>query len=96
MQIQFTGLNMEVTAALKTFTENKFERLEKLADNITSVQITFDVDKLRQIVEAKLHIPGSEIHARAESENMYKAIDALISKLTTQIKKHKEKVTDHR
>ena len=44
-----------------------------------------------QIAEARLHIPGSEIFAKASSDNMYKSIDLLIEKITKQIDKYREK-----
>jgi len=38
---------------------------------------------------------GADLHANAENEDMYAAIDALVDKLDRQVKKHKEKMTDH-
>jgi putative sigma-54 modulation protein len=38
---------------------------------------------------------GGTIHADATAEDMYAAVDALIDKLDRQVKKFKEKVTDH-
>jgi putative sigma-54 modulation protein len=53
------------------------------------------VEKLRHKAEATMHITGGNIFADAEQENMYAAIDALVDKLDRQVKKHKEKMTDH-
>lgn len=96
MQIQFTGHNVEITPALHEFTEQKFKRLFRHADKITSIHVTFDIDKIRQIAEATLFMPGTQIHARSESDDMYKTIDDLIDKLVKQLTKHKEKLTNHR
>jgi putative sigma-54 modulation protein len=90
-QIQYTGHNIEVTAVLRDFIANKFKRLNRHAAVITSTHIILTVDKLRQIAEAKLHIPGSEVYAEAESEDMYKTIDLLVDKLVRQLKKYKDK-----
>lgn len=95
VQIQFTNLGNEVSEQLETFTAEKFSRLEKLTTGITSIHVTFDVKKLRHIAEADVHIPKSDIHAKAESEDMYKTVDFLVDKLTKQLKKHKEKLTEH-
>jgi putative sigma-54 modulation protein len=35
------------------------------------------------------------LHADAEADDMYAAIDALVDKLDRQVRKHKEKITDH-
>ena len=96
MQITFTGHRMDVTSALKTFTENKFEKLERHFDQITAIHVIFDVEKLRQIAEASILIAKDKLHASAESEDMYTAIDLLVDKLNRQLIKHKEKIQDHR
>jgi putative sigma-54 modulation protein len=94
MNINFTGHNVEVTDALRQFTTDKLSKLSRHYDNITSVRVIFDVEKLSQIAEATVHIPKHEIFARAEATDMYGAIDLLTDKLVTQIKKHKEKERD--
>jgi putative sigma-54 modulation protein len=53
------------------------------------------VEKLRHKAEATMHISGGDIFAEAVEENMYAAIDGLVDKLDRQLKKHKEKITDH-
>lgn len=96
MKITFKGHRVEVTSSLKSFTEEKLNKLERHFDKITSINVTFDVEKLRQIAEATILISKGEIHACAESENMYNAIDLLVDKLDKQLMKHKEKKLDHR
>lgn len=91
MQLNFTGRNVDVTPALKTYSSEKFQRLERRDDGITHVNITFHLENVTHIAEATLHLRGTEIHATAKADDMYKAIDELIDKLVTQITKHKEK-----
>jgi putative sigma-54 modulation protein len=96
MQLHFTGRNIDVTPALKTFAQEKFQRLQHRHENINSVNVILLVEKLDHIAEATLHIDGTDIHAKAESKDMYTAIDLLIDKLLAQVTKIKEKHTDHR
>jgi putative sigma-54 modulation protein len=93
LPIQFTGHNVEITETLRDFATNKLTRLKRHADRITSLHVIFNVDKLLQKAEAKLHIPGNEIYASAESDDMYKAIDILVDKLIRQLEKHRGKVS---
>lgn len=95
MQISFTGHNVDVTPALRSFTEDKFGKLERHFDKITAINVVFNVEKLAQIAEATVFIAKNELHARAESENMYTAIDELMDKLDRQLIKHKEKIRTH-
>lgn len=93
MQINFTGHQLEITPPLKEFTLNKFDKLQRHFDKITSINVTFDVEKIRQIAEATLYVSKGEIHASAEALDMYTAIDSLVDKLDRQLLKHKEKLT---
>jgi putative sigma-54 modulation protein len=96
MQINFTGHHLEVTDALKAFTEEKLHKLERHFDRITAIHVTFNVEKLRQVVEATVLIVKGDLYASAESDSMYTAVDELIGKLDKQLIKHKEKIQDHR
>lgn len=96
MQINITGHRLEVTPALRAFTEEKFDRLERHFDHITAVHVVFDVEKLRQIAEATVHVSKGELHASSEHEDMYAAIDDLVDKLNRQLMKHKGKLLGHR
>ena len=96
MQINFTGHGVEVTASLKTFTQEKFDRLIRHFDKITAIHVIFNVEKLNKIAEATILIAKGELHASATSEDMYVAVDELIHKLERQLIKHKEKTSDHR
>lgn len=96
MNTQMTGHHMEITPALREFTEKKLARLKPHGDSITSLHITFNVDKHSKIAEGKIVVPGQTIHAKAQDENMYNAIDSLVSKLSRQLIKYKEKQSAHR
>lgn len=96
MEINFTGHHVDVTPALKAFTQEKLGKLERHFDRIKAIHVTFNVEKLRQIVDATVHIVRGEVHASSESENMYTSIDELVDKLDRQLIKHKEKISDHR
>lgn len=91
MQLHFTGRNLEITPALKSFATEKFQKIEKRDSSITNVNVIFQVENVTHIAEATLHLNGAEIHASAKAEDMYSAIDTLVDKLVGQITKHKEK-----
>lgn len=95
MQLNLTGHHIEVTPALKSYVESKFERIERHFDHMTNVHIILSVEKDWQIAEATIHVNRGTIHADDKHEDMYAAIDGLIDKLDRQIKKHKEKLTNH-
>lgn len=96
MQINVSGLKVDVTPALRSYVESKFERILRHFDHLHDVSVTLGVEKLTHKADATLHAAaGKIIHAEAIAEDMYAAIDALADKLDGQIRKHKEKLTDH-
>ena len=94
MELQLTGRKFEITPALKEFTTEKFQRLEKF-NKISMINVVFQLEKATHIAEATLHLNGVEIHASAKSDDMYNAIDELVDKLFIQVKKQKDKMADH-
>lgn len=94
MQITITGHQLEVTDALREYVNNKFSRLERHFDKITSIRVTMGVEKINKTVDATILIAGGDVNANAEHEDMYAAIDLLIDKLDRQLIKHKEKQVD--
>ncbi len=96
MQISITGHHVDITPALKSYVDSKFERLERHFDQVTNVHVVLSVEKVRQKAEANMHLNGTDIFADAVDEDMYAAIDALVDKLDRQVKKYKEKITSHR
>jgi putative sigma-54 modulation protein len=95
MQLNVTGHHVEITPALHDYVSDKLGRLERHFDHVTNVHVVLSVEKLRHKAEATFSITGNNLFANAEEEDMYAAIDALADKLDRQIKKHKEKLTDH-
>ena len=91
MQISITGQHLEITPALKQYVTEKLQRISRHLSGITQVHAVLSVDKLQQIAEAKINVPGGQLFAKAVAEDMYAAIDALVDKLDKQAIKHKEK-----
>jgi putative sigma-54 modulation protein len=94
MQVNISGHQLDVTDALRNYVGEKLGRLERHFDKISSVHVIMEVEKLKQKVEATLHVAGKEVYALAEHQDMYAAIDLLIDKLDRQLIKHKEKQLD--
>ena len=79
MQINIHGVGVKVTDSLRDYVNDKFKRLERKGDIITSISVT-------------LTVAGGNLHAEHEAESMYPAIDGLIDKVDGQLVKYKEKL----
>jgi putative sigma-54 modulation protein len=96
MQITVSGHHVDVSPALRDYVSSRFQRLERHSDNLTDAHVVLSIEKLRQKAEATLRLAGANVFADAVDDDMYAAIDALADKLDRQIKRHKERRTDHR
>ena len=95
MQINLTGHHVEVTPALREYVNRKFGRVVRHFDHVTSARVILTVEKQSSKAEASLHVSGADLFANASHHDMYAAIDLLADRIDSQVRRHKEKLTDH-
>ena len=95
MQLNLTGHHVDITEPMRDYVQSKLVRIERHFDHVTVVHCILTVDKLRHRAEATVNVAGGQLFAEAIEENMYAAIDGMADKLDRQVRKHKEKLTDH-
>jgi putative sigma-54 modulation protein len=92
MNLNLSGHHLDITPAIRDYVINKLDRVSRHFDHVIDVNVILSVDKLRQKVEANVHVRGRDLHAEAIDEDMYAAIDLLADKLNRQVLKHKERM----
>jgi putative sigma-54 modulation protein len=95
MQPNITGHHVEITPALRTFVNDKMQRISRHFDHVISLNIVLTVEKHRNEAEATLHTAGKSLFATASNDDMYAAIDDLVDKLDKQVMRHKERRSNH-
>lgn len=95
MHPTITGHHIEVTPALRDRVATKMEKLKRHFDHVTDIHVVLTVEKQRHEAEATVNVSGAKLYASSVQDDMYAAIDGLIDKLDRQIKKHKEKLSNH-
>ena len=95
MQIELTGHHIEITDSLRGYVNEKMARLERHFDKVSNIHVVLVVENVRNKAEATVHMSGNDIFANCTESDMYAAIDGLVDKLDRQVKKHKEKITNH-
>jgi putative sigma-54 modulation protein len=82
---------------MKARAAEKVEKLSRFYERITWVDVVLDSERERKTVEMSAGLNrGQTIVGKAESDDMFAAIDLAIDKLSRQLRKHKEKLSDHR
>jgi putative sigma-54 modulation protein len=95
MNLQLSGHHLDLTPAIRSYINDKLNRISRHFDHVIDVNVVLSVSKLDHKVEATVHVRGKDMHVECIDVDMYAAIDGLADKLDRQILKHKEKSVDH-
>ena len=96
MRILITGRHVGVTEAMKEYAREKVSKLEKIHDRLTRLEVTMDVDHDAHRVEIVADAPrGVRLVGKAEGPDMYAAVDLAEEKLSSQLRRVKQRLTDH-
>ncbi len=97
MQITVTGRHMEVTDAIRDHSHGKIEQAMLEFPRVGSVHVILAVEKYRHIAEIVVQAPNHiRVEAREESDDMYASIDGAIDKAAKQLRRHWDKMQDHK
>jgi len=96
MQIATTFRHMEPSEALKSYAEEKLERVKKYIDEPIVVQVFLTVEKIRHMADVTITAKGITIKANEETNDMYASIDAVADKIERQLRRFKERIKAHK
>lgn len=94
MKIIVTARHFDLNENLNSYATNEIKRLEKYFDHIIESHLTMSVEKSRQIADLSVKVYGTVLTSKAKTYDMYIAIEQVVSKMETQIKKYKSKLKD--
>jgi putative sigma-54 modulation protein len=101
MNIQITTRHeSHISDETRAFIEAEVEHLGQFYDKISSAHMICDREEHKagqeDTVELILGVEGNNLSAKATEENLGKAIDAVMEKMTRQLKKKNEKIKAHK
>jgi len=96
MKILIHGKNLELTGALKEYTEAKIEKAtHHYKDNVKEADIHLSIEKNPRVsfqtAEVTIFANGTVIRAEEKTENLYSSIDLVSNKLCRKLRKYKER-----
>ena len=96
MRLQVKGRNLDVTDSIRSYAEQKLEKLDKQLNDATEIELELAVEKnpsiaANQIAEATVWTKGPTLRAREASEDMRASIDQLTEKLVRQVRHYRDK-----
>ena len=96
MKILIHGKNLELTGALKEYTEAKIEKAtHHYKDIVKEADIHLSIEKNPRVsfqtAEVTIFANGTIIRAEEKTENLYSSIDLVSNKLCRKLRKYKER-----
>jgi len=96
MKILIHGKNLELTGALKEYTESKIEKAtHHYKDIVKEADIHLSIEKNPRVsfqtAEVTIFANGTVIRAEEKTENLYSSIDLVSNKLCRKLRKYKER-----
>ncbi len=87
------GRNLEVTDAMRTYAEDKLEKLERFSDQIVDARVVMSYNEGDNggpaKVEVQVNVPNGMIRAEERGQDTYAAVDLVVDKLERQLKRFK-------
>jgi putative sigma-54 modulation protein len=95
---KFTGRNLDITDAMKSYTETKLGKLEKFFDHIIDAKVVMSYNHTRNTdparVEVQINVPTGVVRAEENGQDTYAAVDKAVDKLERQLKRFKDRLRD--
>lgn len=98
MQVKVSARHGHLSPASQSKITAKVSRLKRYFDRITSLNVTVDLENSAlpavEIVASAEHFHDMVSHEH--SGQLWRSVDGAVQKLEQQLRKHKEKVRDHK
>lgn len=89
--------NMESSPALRDYAVRKLEKItDKYVRGRTDASIVLSVEKFRHIANITLSIKNLTVKGKSQSQDMYSSIDLALEKIEKQLRRHKDRIRDHK
>lgn len=93
MRVSVIAKNTTATPALKDMVEKKLSKVDRYFNPEVEAKATLSVQKNKQKVEVTIPFNGIVLRAEEATDDMYKSIDLVVSKLERRIRKQRTKLS---
>ena len=101
MNITVTGRGIEVTAAMRSYVEEKLQAATTVLEMPMEAETVLRVEHnpsnpVPQVVEVTVRVKGAVVRVSEAAVDMYAAIDLAADRVSRQLRKYKTRVVDRR
>ncbi len=96
MKLNNRGQKTKITASMKSYAEEKMQKLDKYLENSEEVtgNILFKVYGPKQKIEVTIPLKNYTLRIEEEGEDFYAVVDTSVDKLERQIIKNKKRINN--
>lgn len=97
MNITVNARHMGVTDSIRTFVEGKVAKLPRIYDDVQTIEVILDRNADDLVAEIVAHDRHKHTFvATHRDSDLYSSIDQCMDKIVSQLRRHKDKVRDHK
>ncbi len=97
MEVKIIAKHGELADSIQETMTEKVSKLPRFFERTTGIQVVADMSHSEPELEIIVSAEGtSDFFAKDKGTNVMVALDKTISKIEQQLRKHKEKLTEHR
>ncbi len=96
MRLQVKGKNLEISDSIRSYAEQKLQKLDKQLGDLVQVELELAVERNpairdNQVAEATVFTKGHSLRVKSTSTDMRASIDDVTGKLLREVKEYREK-----
>src|SRR5262245_24286369 len=96
MKLDITGRNIEITPAIREFTQEKLSKLDRWIEEVIEAHVVLFVEKHRHTAEIVVKGRHHTFTGIDETGDMYASIGNAVDKIEKQARREKDKVSARR
>jgi putative sigma-54 modulation protein len=97
MQTQFVFRHMDSSDAVRNYAEERLSKIKRYFSDPLKVSCVFSVEKINHIAQFDVTLRnGLTLHSSEQTESMYSSIDLALAKMERQVRRYKDRITNHK
>lgn len=92
MNLNITARRFKLKENLRSYVQEKADKLNKYYDGIIKIEVILSWEKLTRIAEIKINVNGKQIVIKESSDELRKSFDLALDRAERQLKRYKSKI----
>ena len=94
MEIEITARHFKAPKELRTFVEKEVRQLRRYFDGLLDCHVILSLDNGQQVAEIIAHSKRHQFTVIESGQKMDRSVVLAVEKLKSQLRRHKDKLTD--